>query len=299
MDKRKTAKYTELRRKKAAWCGTCMFLIAACACGIAWCAAKLAPYYGSYEYGRRETGIRLDPVEAPSLIEITISYHGDPPENVAVTRDGRNVPDAAVNYDYENRSVTVTLDTDVPSDGYGLSLAPADNMLLAYEVRIEPSSSYVDADAEWYAGPDGHLWLGFSASYPSDDGTLYCFLRGEGNGYQPPVYDARIDSGARYDIDVTALMEVGNVRVDEIHGLKVTFSGNAVIDKMIAPEAGNVKMASKSFSLQMAGIPEYDGDSEHDYDLSYTESYIGSLSGARYVPETRDENTDKEGAGAE
>ncbi len=270
---RKPRTSQRLRRSRRCFNMVCVLILVSCVISVTYAVAQILPDYGQWLYAKHVETLDLGPVNCPSYLAIDIGYEDAPPENVQIELDGKWVKGVNIYDDVTNHVMRAAVDLPKEHDGQNvtLSLRPASNGKLTYDMQVLSSYEYISSEAGAMVDENGHKWFTVKAAYDNlrEGGLLRIMAYLEGNSYKPSVYNfTTTQNTAEVCVDLTKIMAVRSVEEIKADRL-VIYIGAEGTDA-----DGNDVQANDQYEFRLNPYPK---SGQAPADQSWTETYLDSV----------------------
>jgi len=264
------AEINEAKRRKKNAITICFVFLFILISIIAFCAYKLVPYIGEFQYETKVNHLKLPDIEKPSIVHVQISYLGEAPKDIIVYHDDKPL---SFQYDFEihnnetDKVIDITYNTDMQGS-YELALIPQDNYELKFETTVEPSPDFLISEIHPYRSENGDLWVMVTAEYDIEDARIRLFIRGDDSHYCPILCDTVFESKETKYFNLSELITALSVNTSEMSGIAITLS-----------ETTNTIRQNNTAKIRIKDWCEYDESfkTEYSFNMKDTNQYLLSL----------------------
>ncbi len=264
------------RRSRRRFNTVCTILLIGCTISIAYAVAQILPDYGRWLYARHRETLDLGPVQCPSYVAVDIGYQDSPPTDIQLELDGKWVRGVNVYDRVQEHTMRVAVDLPQEYDGQSVTvtLSPAANEKLTYDLQVLSSYEYVTRDVQVMTDENGHKWLTVKAGYDNlrDGGLLRITAYFEGMDYKPTVYSFQTENNtADVCVDLTKVTCVRSLREEDSDTLTVYVGADGIdADK-------NPIHASEQLTFKLKEFPTYDPKITCPTDQTWTDKYLDAV----------------------
>lgn len=272
-----------LARKRKLWTAALSAVILSCVLLCAWSAMHIMPFYGDWYRANHFDEHPAGFLSGPLLLEIEISYDGEPPGNASLVEQATDRQVYGLSEIPERCLPGVLVlagdfDAGLRPGEYSLRLRPGDNKKLSCRINVLPSEKYIGLDVAPYRSAGNDLWLEIGASYYNASGSAGpgLAITLDGPGYSKTAYAYEPD-GPEYEKHVNLSALFYDLGLDVSAGDHITIRANAERRRDDGDGNSVTDYVKAEKSLALSEWPAHDPDGNFDYSPSDTDAYLASL----------------------